>query len=68
MATVKHLSDKGPDGTMLGQSATDKVGFYGATPVVQPAGIADATDATTVIAKCNLIIAALESVGIIATV
>lgn len=33
---VKELSDKGPDGTRLGQSATDLVGFYGVTPVVQP--------------------------------
>lgn len=67
MATILHLSDKNPDGTMLGQSATDKVGFYGATPVVQPATIADATDATTVIAKCNAVIAALESLGLLAS-
>jgi hypothetical protein len=67
MATIKHLSDKGPDGTLLGQSATDLVGFYGKTPIVQPAAIADATDATTVIAKCNLVITALENLGLIAT-
>lgn len=65
---VKHNSDGGPDGTKLGQSATDKVGFYGATPVVQPAGIADATDAATAITKCNAVIAALETLGLIATV
>ena len=35
MATVKELSDGGPDGTRLGQSATDKVGFWGKTPAVQ---------------------------------
>lgn len=34
MAT-KQLSDGGPDGTSLGQSATDKIGLYGVTPVVQ---------------------------------
>jgi hypothetical protein len=33
---VKQLSDGGSDGVKLGQSATDKVGFYGATAVVQP--------------------------------
>jgi UDP-N-acetyl-D-mannosaminuronic acid transferase (WecB/TagA/CpsF family) len=32
---VKELSDKGPDGTRLGQTSTDLVGFYGATPVVR---------------------------------
>jgi hypothetical protein len=32
----KQLSDGGPDGTTLGQSATDKVAFYGtATPVAK---------------------------------
>lgn len=35
MATIKQLSDGGPDGLKVGQSATDKVGFYGTTPVVQ---------------------------------
>jgi hypothetical protein len=68
MPTIKHLSDKGPDGTLLGQSAADKVGFFGATPVIQPTGIADATDAATAITKCNAVIAALESLGLIATV
>lgn len=68
MATIKHLSDGGPDGALVGQSATDKVGFFGATPVVQPAAIADATDAATAITKCNLVISALETLGLIATV
>lgn len=31
-----------PDGFIVGQSATDKVGFYGTTPVVQPAAAAQA--------------------------
>ncbi len=58
MPTIKHVSDGGPDGTLLGQSATDLIGFYGKTPIVQPAAIADATD----------VISALESLGLIATV
>lgn len=37
MAIGKQLSDANGDGTSLGQSATDKVSFYGATPVVQRA-------------------------------
>lgn len=33
-----QLSKANPDGTVVGQSATDKLGFYGlATAVVQPA-------------------------------
>lgn len=32
---VKQLSDGGVDGVVVGQSATDLVGFFGATPVVK---------------------------------
>jgi hypothetical protein len=32
---AKQLSDGGASGVTLGQSATDKVAFYGKTPVVQ---------------------------------
>lgn len=32
---IKQLSDGGPDGVGVGQSATDKVGFHGATPVAK---------------------------------
>lgn len=36
MADYVQLSNKG-DGTILGQSTSDKLGFYGlATPIVQP--------------------------------
>ncbi len=40
---VKQLSDGGPDGTKLGQSAADLVSLYGVTPVVQRAGAVQAT-------------------------
>lgn len=44
MAIGKQLSDFNPDGTALGQSATDKIGFYGlATPVAQRASAVQAT-------------------------
>lgn len=32
---VRQLSDGNSQGTVLGQSATDPIGFYGATPVAQ---------------------------------
>ncbi len=35
MAIGKQLSDLNPDGTSLGQSATDKISLYGVTPVAQ---------------------------------
>lgn len=34
---VDQLSKKCPDGTQLGQSTSDLVGFWGANPVAQPA-------------------------------
>lgn len=43
---VKQLSDKGPDGTTLGQSTADLVAFYGTTPVSQRASSDMATIAT----------------------
>ena len=33
--TVKQLSDGGPDGVCLGQSATDTISFFGADPSAQ---------------------------------
>jgi hypothetical protein len=35
---ARQLSSGDADGTALGQSATDKIGFYGATPVARRAG------------------------------
>ena len=37
MATYERLDYGSPDGAKIGGAATDKVGFYGATPVVQRA-------------------------------
>ena len=46
MAT-QQLHNGNSDGAQLGRDANDKVGFFGATPVVQQSTIADATDAAT---------------------
>ena len=35
---VKQLSDGNSQGTVLGQSATDRISFYGATPVARLVG------------------------------
>lgn len=40
---VRHLTNLESDGTNLGQSLSDKVGFWGVTPVVQPTVAAQAT-------------------------
>lgn len=44
MTTPKQLSDGIPDGCCMGQSTTDKLGFYGTAPVaLQAVGTAVAT-------------------------
>lgn len=42
----RQLSDADTDGTLLGQSASDLIGFYGVTPVAQAAHIADVATST----------------------
>ena len=42
-AAAKQLSDGNASGTGMGQSATDLISFYGATPVVQRASSNQAT-------------------------
>ena len=42
MATYEQLSKGYPDGVQIGDGATDLVGFYGATPIVQRSGSAQA--------------------------
>lgn len=37
--TTEYLGDGNPDGTILGKSATEKVGMYGTTAVVQGAAL-----------------------------
>lgn len=44
---VKQLSDGGTDGARLGQSASDKIAFYGTTPVTQRASSVQATVASS---------------------
>lgn len=46
--TVEQISYNGPDGAQLGKSATEKVGFWGAAPVVQPAALTAALTAITI--------------------
>ena len=56
-------------GTKIGTAATQKLGFWNATPVPQPAAIAAPTggDLTSTQAKLNEVLAALRATGIIAT-
>lgn len=63
MAIGKHLSDANPDGTCLGQSATDKISFYGVTPIAQRSLAAQ--DTTTLSTASSTAIDTLTKAAII---
>lgn len=48
MATYERLDYGSADGCLMGGAATDKIGFYGATPVVQRATAATHTTTAVV--------------------
>ena len=54
-------------GTKIGTGTTQKIGFYDKTPVVQPAAVADATDAASVITQLNALLSRMRDLGLIAT-
>lgn len=45
---VHYVGDNGPDGVCVGTSATELVGFYGATPIVKPTSSTFANIGTSV--------------------
>jgi len=56
MAIGKQLSDANGSGTGLGQSATDTISFYGATPVAQRSASIQAASVVSV--SSNITVAA----------
>jgi len=67
---VHYLGDNGPDGMCMGTAATvEKIGFFGATPVVKPTVVAPTTTATTATNEAAIVAleAALVSLGLIVT-
>jgi hypothetical protein len=67
MATYERLDYGSPDGAQLGGASTDKIGFYGATPVVRPTVTnTTTTTATTTALQADIdaIRAALKSLGL----
>lgn len=78
---LKELSDKGPDGTRLGQSAADLIAFHGSTPCDQSAaatsvstpivsiggyGFTSSTTLFTLTAAIDAIIVCLKEKGLMA--
>lgn len=64
-APTKQLSDANPGGSGLGQSATDKISFYGVTPIVQAQVAAAGTDAGTTQTLANNLRTSLINLGLV---
>lgn len=56
MPQIEQVTYNSPDGAQIGKGATEKVGFYGATPVVQRAAAIQANSVVSV--SSNITIAA----------
>ena len=68
MPTYHYVTDGNPDGSMIGASATEKVGFFGKDPVVQQTARADvASTLVSLKSGVNAILAKLRALGLIAT-
>ena len=65
--STKDLVTDTTTGTKIGTGTTQKIGFFNATPVVQQAAVADATDAASTQARLNDLLARLRTLGLIAT-
>ena len=79
MTTQLHNGDD--SGIVIGASASQKIGFFGTTPAVQQATIADATNTTTTTSttgalttdldslrsKFNTLLSELETLGLLAS-
>ena len=63
---VENVTYNSPDGAVMGKSTTEKIAFYGSTPVVQGTAVATGTDAATTQAAVNSVIAQLQTYGFLA--
>jgi hypothetical protein len=69
MADYKYVGDEGPDGILVGDGASSKIGFYGAAPVIQQtaATVFAAGDSTnTMGAAINALNTAIKNLGLAA--
>jgi hypothetical protein len=66
-ASTRDIVTDTTTGTKIGTATSQKIGFFNATPVVQQAAVADATDAASTQARLNDLLARLRTLGLIAT-
>ena len=79
---AEQVTYNGPDGATMGQSATEKIGFYGSAVVQYPDvgapstytvstsggvfGLSSATHVTAMVAQLSSVVAALKACGLVA--
>jgi len=66
---VEYISRGNDDGTVFGQSSSELISFYGATPVARGAAVTTLVTtptATDIATAVNSIISRLQTVGLIA--
>lgn len=66
LADATHVQAGTGTGTKIGTATTQKIGFYNASPVVQPSSVPDATDPGTTTTQLNLLLARMRTLGLIA--
>jgi hypothetical protein len=65
-ADAKNIAVGTTTGTKIATATTQKLGFFGTTPVTQPAAVADSTGTGDVVAQLNALLARMRSLGLIA--
>jgi hypothetical protein len=67
MTTYTYIGDGNPDGMIFGTATTEKIGFFGATPIVQPTTASQAAFVvtTTATATTALLEADMSELGIL---
>lgn len=63
---VNYIGDNGPDGQSFGTGVSEKISFYGVTPVVQQATAAAGTDAATTQTLANALRTMARAQGLMA--
>lgn len=66
MATYERIDYGSPDGCQLGGATTDKIAFYGSTPVSKPSVTQQSTATTTALrADLDSVMTALSNLGLV---
>ena len=81
ITSVEQVTYNAGDGATMGRAATELISFYGATPIVQPAGVtaastylvstsvisgfATADNVTSLVSQVSNLVVALKALGLV---